>query len=80
MLHGASDMMAGCCEHDNEPSDSIKDKRFFCLDEVLLASQRTLLHGVCKLDASDSGQGPVTDSCEHGNELSGCIKGGEFRN
>jgi hypothetical protein len=27
---------------------------------------------------SGSGQGPVPDSCEHGNEPSGSIKGGEF--
>jgi len=30
------------------------------------------------LDASGSGQGPVADSCEHGNEPLGSIKGGEF--
>jgi hypothetical protein len=30
------------------------------------------------LDASDSEQGPVTDSCEHDNELSGCKKSREF--
>jgi len=27
------------------------------------------------LDSLGSGLGPVTDSCEHGNEPSGCIKG-----
>jgi hypothetical protein len=30
------------------------------------------------VDASDSGQGPVAGSCEHGNEPLGSIKGGEF--
>jgi hypothetical protein len=30
----------------------------------------------CVLDASDSGWGAVTGSCEHGNETSGTIKGG----
>jgi hypothetical protein len=29
-------------------------------------------------DASGSGNGPVAGSCGHGNETSGCIKGGEF--
>jgi hypothetical protein len=33
----------------------------------------------CGLDSSGSGQGQVADSCEHGNERSGAIKGGEFR-
>jgi hypothetical protein len=28
--------------------------------------------------ASDSGEGPVVGSREHGNELLGSIKGGEF--
>jgi hypothetical protein len=32
----------------------------------------------CGLDSSDSGQGPVAGSCEHGNEPSGSIKGGKF--
>jgi len=32
----------------------------------------------CGLDSSGSGQGLVGDSCEHGNEPSGSIKGGEF--
>jgi hypothetical protein len=30
------------------------------------------------LDASGSGQGPVTNTFQHGNEPSGSIKGGEF--
>jgi hypothetical protein len=30
------------------------------------------------LDASGRGLGPVAGSYEHGNELSGSIKGGEF--
>jgi hypothetical protein len=30
------------------------------------------------LDASGSGWGPVADCCEHGNEPSGSMKGGEF--
>jgi hypothetical protein len=34
--------------------------------------------GECGLDASESGQGPVVGSCEHGNEPSGFIKGEEF--
>jgi hypothetical protein len=34
--------------------------------------------GMCGLDASDSGKGPVTGHCEHGNEPSGSIKVGEF--
>jgi hypothetical protein len=32
----------------------------------------------CGLVASGLGQGPVAGCCEHGNELSGSIKGGEF--
>jgi hypothetical protein len=32
----------------------------------------------CGLDASGSGLGAVVGSCEHGNESSGSIKGGEF--
>jgi hypothetical protein len=32
----------------------------------------------CGLDASGLGYGPVADSCEQGNELSGSIKHGEF--
>jgi hypothetical protein len=34
--------------------------------------------GRCGLDASGSGYEPVMGSCEHCNELSGSIKGGEF--
>jgi len=34
--------------------------------------------GRCGLDASGSGQGPVVGCCEHGNETSGSVKGGEF--
>jgi hypothetical protein len=34
--------------------------------------------GMCGLNASDSGYGPVTGSCEHGDGPSGSIKGGEF--
>jgi hypothetical protein len=34
--------------------------------------------GRCGLDAHGSGQGPVAGPCEHGNELSGSIKGSEF--
>jgi hypothetical protein len=30
------------------------------------------------LDSFGSGYGPVTGSCEHGNEPSSCIKGGEL--
>jgi hypothetical protein len=30
------------------------------------------------VDSSGSGEGPVTDSCEHGTEPSGFMKGGEF--
>jgi hypothetical protein len=33
---------------------------------------------MCGLDSSGSGQGPVAGCCEHGNETSGSIKGGEF--
>jgi hypothetical protein len=32
----------------------------------------------CGLDSFGSGQGPVAGSCEHGDELSCSIKGGEF--
>jgi len=32
----------------------------------------------CGLDASGSGQETVAGSCEHSNEPSGSIKGGEF--
>jgi hypothetical protein len=31
-----------------------------------------------EVDASGSGQGTVASSCEHGNEISGSTKGGEF--
>jgi hypothetical protein len=34
--------------------------------------------GSCCLNASGSGWGPVAGSCEHGNEPSGSIKGGEL--
>jgi hypothetical protein len=34
--------------------------------------------GRCGLDASGSGQEPAVGSCEHGDEPSGSIKGGEF--
>jgi hypothetical protein len=34
--------------------------------------------GMCGLDASGLGQGPVVGSCEQGNEPSGSIKGGNF--
>jgi hypothetical protein len=34
--------------------------------------------GRCGLDSSGSRQGPVAGCCEHGNEPSGSIKGGEF--
>jgi len=30
------------------------------------------------LDAYGSGQGPLAGTCEHGNEPSGSIQGGEF--
>jgi len=32
----------------------------------------------CGLDSSDSGEGPVTDACEHGNRPSGSTKDREF--
>jgi hypothetical protein len=34
--------------------------------------------GICLLDSSGSGQGPVAGSFDHGNDISGSIKGGEF--
>jgi hypothetical protein len=34
--------------------------------------------GICLLDASGSGHGPVTGYYEHGSEPSGSIKGEEF--
>jgi hypothetical protein len=34
--------------------------------------------GGCGLDSSGSGQGLLMVSCEHGNEPSGYMKGGEF--
>jgi hypothetical protein len=34
--------------------------------------------GKCGLDSSDSVQGPVAGSCEHGNDPSGSIKDGVF--
>jgi hypothetical protein len=34
--------------------------------------------GRCGLDSSGSGSGPLAGSCEHGNEASVSIKGGEF--
>jgi hypothetical protein len=33
--------------------------------------------GRCGLDASGLGYGPVAGSCQHGNETSRSIKGGE---
>jgi hypothetical protein len=32
----------------------------------------------CELDSTSFGQGPVTDTCEHGNTTSVSIKDGEF--
>jgi hypothetical protein len=32
----------------------------------------------CGLDASELEQGPVAGYCDHGNEPSGSMKGGEF--
>jgi hypothetical protein len=32
----------------------------------------------CALDTCGSGYGPVADCCEHGNERSGSVIGGEF--
>jgi hypothetical protein len=39
-----------------------------------------ILNGVgrCELDPPASGKGPVGGPCEHSNEPSGSIKGGEF--
>jgi hypothetical protein len=34
--------------------------------------------GSCGLDSCGSEYGPVAGSCEHGNEHSASIKGGEF--
>jgi hypothetical protein len=34
--------------------------------------------GECELESSGAGKGPVAGPCEHGNEPSGSIKGGEF--
>jgi hypothetical protein len=34
--------------------------------------------GSCRLDVYGSGQEPVAGTCEHVNEYSGSIKGGEF--
>jgi hypothetical protein len=34
--------------------------------------------GRCRIDACGSGQDQVAVSCEHGNEASSSIKGGEF--
>jgi hypothetical protein len=34
--------------------------------------------GSCGLDISGSGYGPMVGFCEHGNEISGSIKGGDF--
>jgi hypothetical protein len=34
--------------------------------------------GRCELDESGSGQEHLTGSCEHDNEHSGSVKGGEF--
>jgi hypothetical protein len=34
--------------------------------------------GKCGLDSTGSGWGPVVGCCEHGNEPSGSVRGGEF--
>jgi len=34
--------------------------------------------GRCGLDSSGSGEGPVTGFCQHGNEPSVSLKGGNF--
>jgi hypothetical protein len=34
--------------------------------------------GGCGLDSCESGKGSVMDCCEHGNDISSSIKGGEF--
>jgi hypothetical protein len=39
-----------------------------------------LIERGCELDSSGSGQGPVADCFESGNETSSSIKGGEFLN
>jgi hypothetical protein len=36
--------VAECCEHGNEPLDSIKSREL--LDELIFFSSRTVLHGV----------------------------------
>jgi hypothetical protein len=61
---------------------SIKGKR---LSEDLGIYERKILKrilgkrvGGCGLGSSGLGQGPVAGSCEHGNELCGFIKEGEF--
>jgi len=52
----------------------------FILKQAVFAFRMDLEIGreVVLLDSSGSGQRPVADCCEHGNELSGSIKGGEF--
>lgn len=47
------------------------------VDENML---KCVLNGVwdCGLDSSGSGHGPVTVSCEHGNETSGSVLDGKF--
>jgi len=39
---------------------------------------REIRGGRCGLDASGSGQGPMVDRCENGNETSGSITHWEF--
>jgi hypothetical protein len=34
--------------------------------------------GRCGLDLSGAGEGPMTGACEHSNESSGSVIGGEF--
>jgi hypothetical protein len=48
-------------------------------DDNIKMDYREIAWGRCDMDASGSGQGPVAGPREHGNEPSGSMKGGEFR-
>jgi hypothetical protein len=56
-----------------QQGDFISSHLFFQNKKTWLKmDQRNMMECYC-LDPSDSGQGPVEGSCEHGNETSGSI-------
>jgi hypothetical protein len=61
-----------------EEKTTLKIPRHRWKDNSRTDLREIVLEGGLGLDSFGSGQGPVARSCEHGNELSGSIKGGKF--